>query len=262
MHKTGMTLKDVQGVYAGAEGRLWELIMGEQIHAGGFASSMELATRAGIKPGWKGVDLCSALGAGCRFLVGNFKAVMCGVDGTPHMIEEARKHAPHAEWGIEFKLGDVLSIPYPDAAFDFVWGEDAWCYVTDKDKLVAEAARVLKPGGTVAFTDWVEGPAGLTEAEALRFNNFMKFPDMQTIPGYKSLLEKHGVEVREASQIEFGKYVDLYLTMLTEQLTFDALRIVGNDMAVFQGLGAEMVDMQQKVHADKITRGRFIGIKK
>jgi SAM-dependent methyltransferase len=262
MNKTGMTLKDVQGVYSGAEGRLWELVMGEQIHAGGFASSMELATRAGIKPGWKGVDLCSALGAGCRFLVGNFKAVMCGVDGTPHMVEEARKRAPFAEWGIEYKLADVLKIPYPDGVFDFVWGEDAWCYVTDKDTLIAEAARVLKRGGTVAFTDWVEGPAGLTEAEALRFNTFMKFPDMQSIPGYKGLLEKHGFEVREASRIEFAKYVDLYLTMLTEQLTFDALRIVGNDMAVFQGLGAEMVDMQQKVRADKITRGRFIGVKK
>jgi SAM-dependent methyltransferase len=262
MNKSGMTLTDVQGVYSGPEGRLWELIMGEQIHAGGFASSMELATRAGIKPGWKGVDLCSALGAGCRFLVGSFKAGMCGVDGTPHMVEEARRRAPLAEWGIEFKVGDVLDIPYAAGTFDFVWGEDAWCYVTDKDKLIAEASRVLKPAGTIAFTDWVEGPAGLTEAEALRFNTFMKFPDMQSIPGYKGLLEKHGFEVREAARIEFGKYVDLYLSMLTEQLTFDALRILGNDMAVFQGLGAEMVDMQQKVHAGKITRGRFIGIKK
>jgi ubiquinone/menaquinone biosynthesis C-methylase UbiE len=262
MNKTGVTLADVQGVYSGAEGRLWELIMGEQIHAGGFASSTELATRAGIKPGWRGVDLCSALGAGCRFLVGNFKAVMCGVDATPYMIEEARRRTPLAEWGIEYKLGDVLDIPYSSGVFDFVWGEDAWCYVTDKDRLIAEAARVLKPGGTIAFTDWVEGPAGLTETEALRVNTFMKFPDLQSIPGYLALLEKHGFKVREALQIEFAKYVDLYLAMLTEQLTFDALRIVGNDMTVFQGLGAEMVDMQKKAHADKITRGRFLGIKK
>ena len=203
-----MTLKDAQGVYSGAEGRLWALVMGEQIHAGGFNSSMELATRAGIKAGWRGVDLCCALGAGCRFLAGNFKAVMCGVDGTPHiLVEEARKRAPLAEWGIEFKLADVLDIPYAAGTFDFVWGEDAWCYVTDKDKLVAEAARVLKPGGTIAFTDWVEGPAGLTEAEALRFNTFMKFPDMQSISGYRGLLMKHGFEIREAAQIEFGKYV-------------------------------------------------------
>ncbi len=262
MHKTGMTLKDVQGVYSGAEGRLWELVMGEQIHAGGFGSSMELATRAGIKPGWKGVDLCSALGAGCRFLAGNFKALMCGVDATPRMIEEARRRAPFAEWGIEFKLGDVRDVPYPDRTFDFVWGEDAWCYVEDKDKLIAEAARVLKPGGTIAFTDWIEGPAGLTSAEALRFNTFMKFPDMESLPGYRDLLGKHGFEVREAVQIEFAKYVDLYLAMLTEQLTFDALRILGNDMTVFQGLGGEMADMRKKVHEGKIARGLFIGIKK
>lgn len=261
MKPSGMKLEDVQGVYSGPEGRLWELIMGEQIHAGGFASSMELAQRAGIRPGMKGVDLCSALGAGCRFLVTNFKAVMSGVDATPRMIEEAKKRAPFAEWGVEFKPASVLDIPYPAGTFDFVWGEDAWCYVTDKDKLIAEAARVLKNGGIIAFTDWVEGPAGLTEAEALRFNTFMKFPDLQSIPGYKSLLEKHGFEVKEASKIEFGKYVDLYLAMLTEQLTFDALRILGGDMALFQAMGGEMVDMQQKVHADKIARGRFIGIK-
>jgi ubiquinone/menaquinone biosynthesis C-methylase UbiE len=262
MKPTGMKLEDVQGVYSGPEGRLWELVMGEQIHAGGFASSMELARRAGIQPHMKGVDLCSALGAGCRFLVTNFKAVMCGVDATPRMIEEAKKRAPFAEWGIEFKLASVLGTPYPAGTFDFVWGEDAWCYVTDKDKLISEAARVLKKGGIVAFTDWVEGPAGLTEAEALRFNTFMKFPDLQSIPGYQRLLEKHGFEVKEASKIEFGKYVDLYLSMLTEQLTFDALRILGGDMALFQAMGGEMVDMQQKVHANKITRGRFIGVKK
>jgi ubiquinone/menaquinone biosynthesis C-methylase UbiE len=227
MKQSGMTLEDVLDVYSGPEGRLWELIMGEQIHAGGFSSSMALATKAGIKPGMRGVDLCSALGAGCRFLVSNFKAVMAGVDATPRMVEEAGKRAPFAEWGIEFKLASVLDVPYPSGTFDFVWGEDAWCYVTDKDKLIGEASRLLKKGGIVAFTDWVEGPAGLNEAEAARFNAFMKFPDLQSIPGYKALLEKHGFEVREAEKIEFAKYVDLYLTMLTEQLMFDALRILG-----------------------------------
>jgi hypothetical protein len=38
----------VRQVYAGAEGRLWELIMGEQIHIDGFASSQALAARAGV----------------------------------------------------------------------------------------------------------------------------------------------------------------------------------------------------------------------
>ena len=36
----GIGLADMQAVYSGAEGDLWELIMGEQIHIGGFQSSM------------------------------------------------------------------------------------------------------------------------------------------------------------------------------------------------------------------------------
>ncbi len=44
MKTTGNTgLKEVQAVYGGPEGELWEMIMGEQIHIGGFASSMDLA---------------------------------------------------------------------------------------------------------------------------------------------------------------------------------------------------------------------------
>ena len=41
-------LMDVQTVYSGPEGDLWKLMMGEQIHIGGFASSRELLRKAGI----------------------------------------------------------------------------------------------------------------------------------------------------------------------------------------------------------------------
>ena len=47
----GIGLSDVNAVYDGAEGDLWELIMGQQIHIGGFQSSMDLAERAGIGAG-------------------------------------------------------------------------------------------------------------------------------------------------------------------------------------------------------------------
>ena len=157
-------LADVKAVYDGAEGNLWELLMGEQIHIGGFKSSMELAERAGIGAGQRGVDLCCCNGAGMRFLV-RFRDVasMIGVDATTTVVESGKARC--AEEGladrIEFKLADVCASGLPDGQADFVWGEDAWCYVEDKAKLVAEAARVVKPGGTLAFTDWVEGPTGL-----------------------------------------------------------------------------------------------------
>jgi len=84
----GIDLSDVQAVYDGAEGDLWELVMGEQIHIGGLSSSMELADRAGIADGSTGVDLCCCNGAGRRFLV-RFRGVahMTGVDATERIVE-------------------------------------------------------------------------------------------------------------------------------------------------------------------------------
>ena len=266
MKKLDITLKDVNAVYSGPEGQLWEMIMGEQIHVGGFASSMALAQKAGIKKDQKVLDLCSALGAGLRFLVKNFQVKGYGLDGTPHMVEEAKKRASNGGFNgsIEFKIGDVTSIPWDANAFDVVWGEDAWCYVTDKDKQIAEASRVLKKGGTIAFTDWVEGPKGLSEPDAERINRFMKFPYMESQKGYESLLKKHGFEVTVSEDMtpEFADYIQFYIDMLTKQLTFDALRIINWDMNLMQAMGGEMGFMLQKARSGNFGRTRIVGTKK
>lgn len=265
MKKSGKTLKDVQEVYSGPEGELWELIMGEQIHVGGFMSSMQLANNAGIKAGMKGIDLCSALGAGCRFLVKNFSVTMVGQEATPRMLKWAKERAEKEGLAdkIEFREGDIQKILAEDQSLDFVWGEDTWCYVEDKSKVIAEAARALKPGGIIAFTDWIEGPAGLSEEEALRINTFMKFPYMESRKGYEKLLKDNGFSIIESTDLteEFARYCDFYIKMLTEQFTYDALLIIGDNMELFKMLGGEMQFMAEKSHQSKMGRGRFIARK-
>ncbi len=131
------------------------------------------------------------------------------------------------------------------------------------EKLILEAARVLKPGGTLAFTDWLEGAKGLSEEEAKRVNSFMKFPYMESLTGYKKLLEQAGLKVLSAEELypEFGGYVDFYIKMLTDQLTFDALKIIGDNLELFQAMGGEMMFMSQLAHAGKMERGRFVAKK-
>ena len=266
MHSsTGIGLDDVRGVYSGAEGDLWELIMGQQIHIGGFKSSMDLAERAGIGAGLRGVDLCCCNGAGMRFLV-RFRGVasMTGVDATPKVVERGRSVCKEEGLGdrITFKLGDGCASGLPAGGADFVWGEDAWCYVEDKPKLIAEAARIVKPGGVIAFTDWVEGPAGLSSAEAERYLRFMKFPTLASISDYRRLLEKAGCKVSEASDTgRFAPYVDLYLQMVDMQLTYDALRVLGWNMAAMEALGGAMSWMLGLGRAGKIVQARFIAHK-
>ncbi len=62
----GIDLSDVNAVYDGPEGDLWELLMGQQLHIGGLKSSMELAERVGIGADQRGIDLCCCSGAGMR----------------------------------------------------------------------------------------------------------------------------------------------------------------------------------------------------
>ena len=258
-------LSDVQSVYSGPEGRLWELLMGEQVHFGGFQSSMDLAQRAGLAAGGKGVDLCCCTGAGMRFLARFLNvARMTGVDATPAVLELGRRRC--ADEGLAGKIsfveGDVCATGLPSGQFDFVWGEDAWCYVEDKTKLIAEAARLIKSKGKIAFTDWLEGPVGLTDAEAGRYLGFMKFPSVLTLREYQSLLEKNDCSVRVAQDTgRFAPSVSLYLDMIEKQLTYDALKIIGFDTALAAVLVGEMKFIQSLAQAGKVIQGLIVAEK-
>ena len=258
----GIGLTDVQAVYSGPEGVLWELIMGEQIHIGGFASSMDLAEKAQIAESGSGVDLCCCNGAGMRFLLRFANvAMMTGVDATQTVVDQGRQRceAEGLTDRITFVLADACETPLPGGEADFVWGEDAWCYVSDKAALIAEAARLVKPGGTIAFTDWIEGPTGLSDEEAQRFLAFMKFPNVQDIEGYTALLAGNGCEVKLAEDTgRFAPHVDLYLNMLNMQLTYDALKIIGFDLELMGAMGGEMQFMQTLAHEGKIAQGIFV----
>ena len=260
------SLCSVQTVYSGPEGQLWELVMGQQIHIGGLRSSTELAEKAGIGPGMSGVDFCCCNGAGMRFLV-RFRNVarMVGVDATPAVVDLGRRRceAEGLADRITFVVADVCRSGLPSGQFDFVWGEDAWCYVVDKRQLIAEAARLAKPGGLIAFTDWIEGPAELGDGESGRYLKFMKFPNILNRQEYSELLSAQGCEVLVAEDTgRFAPYVDLYLNMLDMQLTYDALRIIGFDRAGMEALAAELNFTRQLAHAGKIAQGQFIAQKR
>ena len=236
--------------------------MGEQIHIGGLQSSTDLAERAGIQAGSRGVDLCCCTGAGMRFLL-RFRhaAHTTGVDATRKVLDLGRQRSDDEGFAdrTTFVEADVCASGLPAGGFDFVWGEDAWCYVEDKARLIAEAARLVRPGGTIAFTDWMEGSVPMSEDEANRYLGFMKFPSVLSLAEYRALLEARGCQVRVTHDTgRFPKYVPLYLDMIEKQLTYDALKIIGFDMALAGALIGEMRFMQTLAEAGKIIQGLIV----
>jgi SAM-dependent methyltransferase len=259
---SGVGLAEVTALYSGAQGEFMQLLFGQQLHIGGMQASIDLADRAGIVAGTSGVDLCCCNGAGMRFLVRSRNvASMVGVDATEAVVERAKRltREESLEDRVRFVLADACQSGLPSASADFVWSEDAWCYVADKAKLIAEAARMVRPGGVIAFTDWVEGPTGLSESEAQRFLGMMTFANVEDIAGYAKLLSGSGCEVRVAEDTgRFASHFDLYLNMIEMQLTYDVLRTLAFRSELLETLTDGFRFLGELSRAGKIAQARFI----
>ena len=75
-----------------------------------------------------------------------------GIDFSASMVARARTVYP----AVEFQEGDAEAIAFPDGAFDAVVMNFGMLHLARPERAMAEAARVLKPGGSFAFTVWAK----------------------------------------------------------------------------------------------------------
>ena len=82
-----------------------------------------------------------------------------GIDLTPAMIERARALAAEQRLAnVTFQIGDVLPLPFPDAAFSIVVSRFAFHHFLDPAAVLAEMRRVCRPGGRVVVADLMASP--------------------------------------------------------------------------------------------------------
>ncbi|HEY7141552.1 MAG TPA: methyltransferase domain-containing protein, partial [Methylomirabilota bacterium] len=108
-----------------------------------------LLDAARVGPGVRALDVATGPGH-VAAVAARRGASVVAVDFSEAMLAEARRHHP----GIDFRSGDAEALPFPDASFDAVVMSFGLLHLARPDQALAEAYRVLRRGGRVAFTVW------------------------------------------------------------------------------------------------------------
>ena len=147
------------------------------------------------------LELGTGTGAGAMMLARRFPAArVTAVDLSPAMVEAARSNVPEELAGrVEFAVADAATLPFADEAFDVVAQLNVPAYV-------AEAARVLRPGGHLIL------------ASSLGSATPYYTPDATL----RKVCAEHGLEPMAAEESGGGSY------FLARRATDTATRVVGD----------------------------------
>ena len=108
---------------------------------------------AGVRSGRRVLDAACGTGV-VSVTAARLGAQVTGLDLTPELLERARENARIAGVEIDWHEGDVEKLPFGDATFDFVLSEFGHIFAPRPEVAIGEMLRVLKPGGTIAFSTW------------------------------------------------------------------------------------------------------------
>jgi len=112
-----------------------------------------LVKRAVIRSEQRVLDVACGTGV-VSVTAARLGARVTGLDLTPELLERARENARIAGVEIDWHEGDVEKLPFGDAAFDVVLSEFGHIFAPRPEVAIGEMLRVLKPGGTIAFSTW------------------------------------------------------------------------------------------------------------
>ena len=146
-----MSSPDIDKVFAGSIPRLYETYLVPLIFEP-YAADLAERVRA-LKPS-RVLEIAAGTGVVTRRMASVLPAdtAIVATDLNQAMLDTAQ--TADTTRPVEWRQADAMNLPFPDAAFDAVVCQFGIMFFPDKAKALAEARRVLRPGGSLLFSAW------------------------------------------------------------------------------------------------------------
>lgn len=152
-----------------------------------LAMNRVLASHLGIRSGQRILDAGCGVGGSAIWLAKTYDVEIVGI--TPVASQVARAYRYAQEHGVadqvSFEQQDYTHTVFPDASFDVVWAMESLCHAPEKRLVLAEARRLLRPGGRLGIVEYMRTRRPHASAGEALLHSWLSgwaIPDIATAP--------------------------------------------------------------------------------
>jgi len=160
----------------------------DEFHIRGRLATIELAEQLALSPDTRVLDIGSGLGGPARAVAETYGCSVYGIDLTPEFCETAKTMSDWVGLGekVSFTQGDATNLPVEDDSFDAAMTIHVAMNIASKDRMYAEAKRVLRRGGRFGVYDILQGEGGdilfpVPWARTSEISHLATFTEMQAL---------------------------------------------------------------------------------
>ncbi|TVQ40549.1 MAG: methyltransferase domain-containing protein [Geminicoccaceae bacterium] len=189
--------------------RLYAAIWGPNIHYGVYqtgdetiddaaaAATVVMAETLAPNAESKLLEVGCGYGTTARYLAERYGADVLATNVSKRQLERCRQGLGMAlpRGRLRFEAADYHALPYPDGVFDAWWCQEAMVHAEDKAQVIAEAFRVLRPGGKAVVSDHMFWHERMTPDEFAMVQARYAGTQVASPADYRRMLEDAGFRV-------------------------------------------------------------------
>ncbi len=144
-----------------------------------------LASHTGIRSGQRILDAGCGIGGSAIWLAKTYDVEVVGITPVASQVARARRYAQEQGLAgrVSFEQQDYSHTTFPQASFDVIWVMESLCHAPDKRLVLAEARRLLRPGGRLGIVEYMRTSRPHAAADETLLHSWLSgwaIPDLAT----------------------------------------------------------------------------------